>query len=33
MTVLSSTDRDNAEKKVKSSYFDLPAMNVFVAFH
>ncbi|KAH0927591.1 hypothetical protein HID58_019847 [Brassica napus] len=32
MTVLSSTDRDNAEKKVKSSYFDLPAMNVFVAF-
>ncbi|CAN6883503.1 unnamed protein product, partial [Brassica oleracea] len=23
---------DNAEKKVKSSYFDLPAMNVFVAF-
>ncbi|KAG2275229.1 hypothetical protein Bca52824_057784 [Brassica carinata] len=29
MTVLSSTDRDNAEKKVKSSYFDLPAMNVF----
>ena len=23
---------DNAEKKVKSSYFDLPAMNVFIAF-
>ncbi|KAL0706435.1 hypothetical protein Bca4012_072861 [Brassica carinata] len=23
---------NNAEKKVKSSYFDLPAMNVFVAF-
>ncbi|CAN6999181.1 unnamed protein product [Brassica oleracea var. botrytis] len=27
MTVLLSTNRDKAEKKVKSSYFDLPAMN------
>ncbi|KAF3499717.1 hypothetical protein F2Q69_00042973 [Brassica cretica] len=32
MIVLLSTDRDNAEKKVKSSYFDFPAMNVSVAF-
>ncbi|KAG2275094.1 hypothetical protein Bca52824_057649 [Brassica carinata] len=32
MIVLSSTDRDNAEKKVKISYFDFPAMNVSVAF-
>ncbi|KAF8119068.1 hypothetical protein N665_0001s0124 [Sinapis alba] len=32
MTVLSSADRDNAEKKVKSSYFDLPAMEISVAF-
>ncbi|CAN8254721.1 unnamed protein product [Cochlearia groenlandica] len=32
MTVSSSADRDNKEKKTKSSYFDLPPMEISLAF-